>query len=83
MTKKKSKTGEISEESEWYRIKMARYYEEEWNKLFETKPKVWQKVILHEPNNRYSAGFAKDVIEAAEKRDWEDNNSVAGKPFEF
>ena len=37
MTKKKSKRKEVSEESQWYRMKMARYYEEEWDKLFKTK----------------------------------------------
>ena len=39
MTRKKSSKKEISEESQWYRMKMARYYEEEWDKLFKTKSK--------------------------------------------
>lgn len=73
MTKKKSK-GKRSEESEWYIIKMARYYEEEWDKLFKSKAKAIQKIILHEPEDRISIAFTKDVIKAAESRDWDDDN---------
>ena len=73
MTKKKSK-GKRSEESEWYIIKMARYYEEEWQKLFQTKSKAIQKIILLDPKDRSSIAFAKDIIKAAESRDWDDDN---------
>ena len=78
MTKKKSSKKEISEESQWYRMKMARYYEEEWDKLFKTKSKQVQKIILHEPDSRVSAQFAKDIIKAAESRDWDDDNPRKG-----
>jgi hypothetical protein len=73
MTKKKSK-GKRTEESEWYIIKMARYYEEEWTKLFKTKSKAIQKIILLDPKDRSSIAFAKDIIKAAESRDWDDDN---------
>ena len=74
MTRKKSSKKEVSEESQWYRMKMARYYEEEWDKLFKTKSKPVQRIILHDPNDRVSKQFAKDLIKAAESRDWDDDN---------
>ena len=74
MTRKKSKKKEVSEESQWYRMKMARYYEEEWDRLFKKKSRAMQKVILHEPQDRVSIAFAKEVIKAAEVRDWDDDN---------
>ena len=72
--KRRKKREEITEEQEWYRMKMARYYEEEWNKLFKTKAKAMQKEILHDPKSRTSIAFAKDIIKAAESRDWDDDN---------
>ena len=72
--KRREKEEEISKESEWYRMKMARYYEEEFDKLFKTKSKEVQKIILHEPDNRVSKQFAKDLIKSAESRDWDDDN---------
>ena len=72
--KRKKEEEELTEEQQWYRIKMARYYEEEFDKLFKTKTKPVQKIILHEPNDRVSKQFAKDLIKAAESRDWDDNN---------
>ncbi len=54
---------------------MARYYEEEFDKLFKTKSKALQKIILHEPNDRVSITFAKDIIKAAESRDYDDNKN--------
>jgi hypothetical protein len=72
--KRKKEEEELTEEQQWYRIKMARYYEEEFDKLFKTKSKPVQKIILHEPNDRVSKQFAKDLIKAAESRDWDDNN---------
>ena len=72
--KRKKEEEELTEEQQWYRIKMARYYEEEFDKLFKTKTKPLQKIILHEPNDRVSKQFAKDLIKAAESRDWDDNN---------
>jgi hypothetical protein len=71
---KRKKKEELTEEQQWYRIKMARYYEEEFDKLFKTKSKQVQKIILHEPDNRVSKQFAKDLIKTAESRDWEDDN---------
>lgn len=71
---KRKKKEEITEEQQWYRMKMARYYEEEFDKLFKTKSKPVQKIILHEPDNRVSKQFAKDLIKAAESRDWDDDN---------
>tara|TARA_Y100000593_G_scaffold77317_1_gene143162 strand:+ start:28 stop:270 length:243 start_codon:yes stop_codon:yes gene_type:complete len=71
---KRKKKEEITEEQQWYRIKMARYYEEEFDKLFKTKSKQVQKIILHEPDNRVSKQFAKDLIKNAESRDWDDDN---------
>ena len=71
---KRKKKEEITEEQQWYRMKMARYYEEEFNKLFKTKSKQVQKIILHEPDNRVSKQFAKDLIKSAESRDWDDDN---------
>ena len=71
---KRKKKDEITEEQQWYRMKMARYYEEEFDKLFKTKSKAVQKIILHEPNDRVSKQFAKDLIKAAESRDWDDDN---------
>ena len=71
---KRKKKEEITEEQQWYRMKMARYYEEEFDKLFKTKSKPVQKIILHEPDNRVSQQFAKDLIKAAESRDWDDDN---------
>lgn len=71
---KRKKKDEITEEQQWYRMKMARYYEEEFDKLFKTKSKVVQKIILHDPNDRSSIAFAKDLIKAAESRDWDDDN---------
>ena len=71
---KRKKKDEITEEQQWYRMKMARYYEEEFDKLFKTKSKPVQKIILHEPNDRVSKQFAKDLIKAAESRDWDDDN---------
>jgi len=71
---KRKKKEEITEEQQWYRMKMARYYEEEFNKLFKTKSKQVQKIILHEPDNRVSKQFAKDLIKNAESRDWDDDN---------
>lgn len=75
MTKAKNSVNEISEESTYYRIKMARYYEEEWDKLFKTKNKTTQKDILYNPKSRVSKLFAKDVIKAAERRDWDDDHN--------
>ena len=72
--KRRGKKEEITEEQQWYRMKMARYYEEEFDKLFKTKSKVVQKIILHDPNDRSSIAFAKDLIKAAESRDWDDDN---------
>jgi hypothetical protein len=72
--KRKKEEEELTEEQQWYRIKMARYYEEEFDKLFKTKSKPVQKIILHEPNDRVSKQFAKDLIKNAESRDWDDNN---------
>ena len=60
--KRREKEEEISEEQEWYRMKMARYYEEEFDNLFKTKSKHAQKIILHEPDNRIAKQFAKDLI---------------------
>lgn len=71
---KRKKKEEITEEQQWYRMKMARYYEEEFDKLFKTKSKPVQKIILHDPNDRVSKQFAKDLIKAAESRDWDDDN---------
>jgi hypothetical protein len=71
---KRKKKDEITEEQQWYRMKMARYYEEEFDKLFKTKSKAVQKIILHDPNDRTSIAFAKDLIKAAESRDWDDDN---------
>jgi hypothetical protein len=71
---KRKKKEEITEEQQWYRMKMARYYEEEFDKLFKTKSKQVQKIILHEPDNRVSKQFAKDLIKTAESRDWDDDN---------
>ena len=71
---KRKKKDEITEEQQWYRMKMARYYEEEFDKLFKTKSKAVQKIILHDPNDRSSKQFAKDLIKAAESRDWDDDN---------
>ena len=42
--KRREKEEEISEEQEWYRMKMARYYEEEFDNLFKTKSKHAQKL---------------------------------------
>ncbi len=64
---------EKTEEQQYYIIKMARYYEEEWDKLFKSKSKAVQKIILHDPKNRVSVGFAKDVVKAAESRDYDDD----------
>ena len=72
--KRRKKKIELTEEQEWYRIKMARYYEEEWNKLFKSKSTMIQKIILHQPEDRVSAGFSRDVIKAAESRDYDDDN---------
>ena len=72
--KRRKKKIELTEEQEWYRIKMARYYEEEWQKLFQTKSKAIQKIILLDPKDRSSIAFAKDIIKAAESRDWDDDN---------
>ena len=72
--KRKKEEEELTEEQQWYRMKMARYYEEEFDKLFKTKSKPVQKIILHEPNDRVSKQFAKDLIKAAESRDWDDDN---------
>ena len=72
--KRREKEEEISEEQEWYRMKMARYYEEEFDNLFKTKSKHAQKIILHEPDNRIAKQFANDLIKNAESRDWEDDN---------
>ena len=71
--RREKKKKELTEEQQWYRIKMTRYYEEEFDKLFKTKSKAMQKIILHEPNDRVSIAFAKDLIKAAEARDWDDN----------
>ena len=71
---KRKKKEKLTEEQQWYRMKMARYYEEEFDKLFKTKSKQVQKIILHEPDNRVSKQFAKDLIKNAESRDWEDDN---------
>ena len=73
MTKKPTKVKKEKELS-FYAIKMARYYEEEWNKLFKAQDKFVQKLILHEPEARRSRQFAKDVIKAAQVRDYEDDN---------
>ena len=64
---------EKTEEQQYYIIKMTRYYEEEWDKLFKTKSKMIQKIILHQPEDRVSTGFSKDVIKAAESRDYDDD----------
>jgi hypothetical protein len=72
MTKQPIQTEE-KEELSYYAIKMARYYEEEWDKLFKTKSKVVQKIILHEPSDRVSIQFAKDIVKAAESRDYDDD----------
>lgn len=72
--KRRKKEEKITKEQEWYRMKMARYYEEEFDKLFKTKSKAVQKIILHDPNDRSSIAFAKDLIKAAESRDWDDDN---------
>ena len=71
---KRKKKEEVTEEQQWYRMKMARYYEEEFDKLFKTKSKPIQRIILHDPNDRVSKQFAKDLIKAAESRDWDEDN---------
>ena len=71
--KRRKKEEKITKEQEWYRMKMARYYEEEFDKLFKTKSKAVQKIILHQPEDRVSIGFSKDVIKAAESRDYDDD----------
>jgi len=62
-----------TEEQQYYIIKMTRYYEEEWDKLFKTKSKAVQKIILHEPDSRVSKAFARDIVKAAESRDYDDD----------
>ena len=72
--KHRKKKPELTEERQYYIIKMARYYEEEWDKLFKTKSKMMQKIILHSPDDRVAQSFAKDVVKAAESRDYDDDN---------
>ena len=55
-------------------MKMARYYEEEWDKLFKQQHEHSKKRILFEPNDRVTELFVKQVIKNAESRDWEDDN---------
>ena len=71
--KRRKKEPELTEEQQYYIIKMAKYYEEEWDKLFKTKSKMMQKIILHKPDDRVSQSFASDVVKAAESRDYDDD----------
>jgi len=71
--KRRKQKPKKTEEQQYYIIKMTKYYEEEWNKLFKSKSKSIQKTILHEPDSRSAKAFAKDIIKAAESRDYDDD----------
>ena len=71
--KRRKQKPKKTEEQQYYIIKMTKYYEEEWNKLFKVKSKAMQRIILHEPKDRVSIAFSKDVIKAAESRDYDDD----------
>lgn len=73
--KRGKKKEKITEEQEWYRMKMARYYEEEWNALFKKKSKDTQRWLMKcEKDDRVLTGFVKEVIKNADSRDWDDDN---------
>ena len=64
-----------TEEQQYYIIKMTKYYEEEWDKLFKSKSTMVQKIILHQPQARVSIGFSKAVIKAPESRHYDDDKT--------
>ena len=75
MSENKINLEKITEEQEWYRMKMARYYEEEWNALFKKKSKETQRRLMTcEDDDRVLCAFVKEVIKNADSRDWDDDN---------